>query len=128
MTENGLSGKQLQFIEHLMAGLSQVAAGAACGISPRTSRRWMLDAHVRAALNEAQAQAIAHVARKAAAAMADALDTLSAIMTDDDASHGARVSAARAILENGLRFNDAVTLAARVAELEEALHVAKDAS
>jgi len=47
------------------------------------------------------------------------MDILCQIMRDEGASDGARVSAARAVLDSGLRLAELVTLAERVAALEE---------
>ena len=44
---------------------------------------------------------------------------LHGIMTDPEANDAPRVSAARAVLESGLRLAELVTLAERVARLEE---------
>ena len=123
MAENdrrgGLTPRQRAFVGHLF-GQSVEAAGAAVGVSPRTAWRWAAAPEVRAALAQAQQEALAQVTRRAVAAMAEALDVLRGIAADPDAPTGGRVQAARAILENALRFAEAVTLEERVRALEEA--------
>lgn len=121
MTENVLSPRRRAFVEMLLLGKTQREAGQAVGISDRQARRYMSDPGVRAALRRAQDDALAQVTRRAVAAMTEALDCLGAIVRDGSAAPSARVAAARAILENGLRFNDAVTLAERVAALEDCI-------
>ena len=51
--------------------------------------------------------------------MVGAVETLEAIHQDPDAPTGARVSAARAILDAGPRLRDALDLAERVTKLEQ---------
>ena len=72
-----------------------------------------------AALSEAHAAALSQVTGAAVAMMTDALNTLTGVMSDGGAPVGARGGAARAVLDNALRFTEAVTLAERVARLEE---------
>jgi len=55
--------------------------------------------------------------------MGGALDVLVAIMRDSQCQPGPRVSAARAVLECGLKLAELVTLAERVSELEKRLGV-----
>ncbi|MBI4757842.1 MAG: hypothetical protein HY783_02400, partial [Chloroflexi bacterium] len=74
---------------------------------------------VQAALKQEQASNLAGVTRRSVAAMTDALSTLREITRNAEAPWAARVSAARAILECGLRFTEALDLAERVAALEE---------
>jgi len=90
-------------------------------VAERTGWRWLRLPAVKAALVEAQDTALAQVTRVAVGMMTDALSTLAAVMGDGNAPTASRVAAARAILENVLRFTDAVTLAERVAKLEERL-------
>ena len=119
MAENVLSPRKRAFVEALLLGKTQAEAGQAVGVSDRQARRYMFDPTVRATLRAAQDDALAQVTRRAVAVMTDALDKLAEIMRDGNVAPSARVAAARAILENGLRFHDAVTLAERVATLED---------
>ena len=66
----------------------------------------------------AQVASASRVARRVACQMGTALDVLSEVMEDTAAHPGARVSAARAVLESGLRLAELVSLSERVAELE----------
>jgi len=47
------------------------------------------------------------------------MDVLVEIMRDEEASDSSRVSAARAVLDSGLRLAELVTLAERVAAIED---------
>jgi len=122
MADKDLSPRKQAFVTALMGGMTQEEAAALLGVRPRTCRRYYADPQVRAALAQAQDAALAGVTRKATAAMIGALDTLYAIMQDTRASPSARVAAARAILESGLRFTELVTLAERVTALEQKLN------
>jgi hypothetical protein len=73
---------------------------------------------VRQELAERQDGILGHVSRRLASEMGRALDVLSGIMQNEAANDAPRVSAARAVLESGLRLAELVTLSERVAELE----------
>jgi hypothetical protein len=70
------------------------------------------------ALRETQRAALETSTRRAVDAMGKAVNTLSVIMDSAEAPAAARVSAARAVLENGVRLVETLDLAARVAALE----------
>jgi len=123
VTKDDLSARQRRFVAALMTARTIEDAATIAGVTKRTGMRYLADPNVRAAVNEAQAQALAQVTRQAVQAMTEALDVLRGIASDEDAPSGSRVSAARAILENGLRYNEAVTLAERVSELEARMEV-----
>ena len=120
MAENVLPVRKRRFVEALLGGATQGQCAVLLGVSDRQARRYMTDPQVRRALAQGQDLAIEHVARKAAQTMTEALDTLSAITRDGSCSDTARVSAARAVLEAGLRFRELVDLASHVTALEEA--------
>jgi phage terminase small subunit len=122
MTDNGaLTAAQKRFVAALLTARDVRGACRVAGVAERTAYRWLRMPAVKAALAEAQDTALAQVTRLAVGMMTDALGTLAAVMGDNDAPTASRVAAARAILENVLRFTDAVTLAERVAKLEERL-------
>ncbi len=116
-----LTAKQQRFVAALMGARTVEGAALAAGIGERTAWRYLRNPHVQAALREAQAQALAQVTRRLALAVSEALEVLRGIAKDCDAPSGSRVSAARAILENALRFSETTDLMARVEELEERL-------
>ncbi len=88
------------------------------GVSEPTAWRYLRAPAVRQELAARQDDILGHVARRLASEMGAALDVLSEVMEDTAAHPGARVSAARAILETGLRLAELVTLSERVAALE----------
>jgi len=115
-----LTPRQARFVAALWTSPTIEAAAAATGISKRTGLRWAKLPQVVAALRKQQADALAAVTRRSVDAMPGALLTLVQIHRDEAKPPGARVSAARAVLESSLRFAETVDLEARVTALEEA--------
>ncbi len=93
-------------------------AARAAGVSEPTAWRYLRAPAVRQELAARQDGILGHVARRLACSMSAALDVLSSIMEDEAANAAPRVSAARAVLESGLRLAELVSLSERVAELE----------
>ena len=116
-----LSRKRRRFALALTTCKSVKAAAAKAGIAERTAWLWLREPAVRAAANEALDAVLASATHNAAALMTQALNTLAQVMADQEASSSSRVSAARAILETGLRYNEHLALVERVAALEELL-------
>ena len=87
----------------------------------RTAWTYLGDPAVKAELAAHQDAVLGDAARRLAREMGAALDVLCAIMRDKGATDAARVSAARAVLDSGLKLAELVTLADRVAELERRL-------
>ncbi len=88
------------------------------GVSEASAWRYLQSPAVRQELAERQDGILGHVARRLASEMGKALDVLSEVMQDEAANPGPRVSAAKAVLESGLRLAELVSLSERVAELE----------
>lgn len=112
-----LTAQQRAFVVALF-GHTVEGAAAEVGISPRTAWRWLAQAHVKEAVQQAQQEALQAVTRQAVQAMSEALGVLQEVAADRQSPTGARVSAARAILENALRFAETVDLSERVSALE----------
>lgn len=119
--KRALSRKQRRFALALVTCRSVKAAAAKADISVRTAWVWLGDPDVRSVANQVLDAVLTEATHDAAGLMTDALDTLASIMADEQAPCGSRVSAARAILENGLRYHEQLTLAERVATLERLL-------
>jgi len=113
-----VSAAQRRFIGQLLTAPTVRRAAEASGISERTAWRYLRAPAVRHELAERQDGILGHVARRLASEMGAALDVLSEVMGDTAAHPGARVSAARAVLESGLRLAELVSLSERVAALE----------
>jgi hypothetical protein len=114
-----LRPNQRRALAALLAAPTLAEAAARAGVGERTLRRWLGDAAFRAELHRAQDEAMAQATRQSLAAMAEALQTLQAIMHDPTAQPSARVSAAKSILEHAARLYEATMLAERLAALEQ---------
>ena len=114
-----LTAKKRRFVAALLATPTVRAAAEQAGVSEPTAWRYLADPTVKGELAQRQDGILGHVARRLASEMGEALDVLHGIMTDPEANDAPRVSAARAVLESGLRLAELVTLAERVARLEE---------
>ena len=94
-------------------------ATKSAGINEATAWRYLQDPALKRALTELQTAVLGHAARLLATEMGAAIDVLGQIMRDEEASDSSRVSAARAVLDSGLRLAELVTLAEQVAILEK---------
>ncbi|GAH91613.1 unnamed protein product [marine sediment metagenome] len=90
-------------------------------VPERTAYRYLKDAAVLSALTEAQAQVLKDVTRQTVNAMTEAVEALRSIVANVKSSTTARVSAARTILDSGLRLTEVVGLMERVEAIERKL-------
>ena len=119
MSENErLTTKQRRLVAAALSAPTLREAAHLAGVSEPTAWRYLRAPAVRRELAERQDGILAHVARRLASEMGTALDVLSEVMGDTEVHPGARVSAARAVLESGLRLAELVTLSERVAALK----------
>lgn len=93
-------------------------AAQATGVGLRTLQRWLTDATFQEALRKAKADALADATAKLRVASGRAVRVLDEIANDADANSGARVSAARCILELGLEAHASEDLQLRIQRLE----------
>ena len=105
-------------IAALLANPTIQAAAKSAGVSVASINRWMKletfrDAY-QAARREVVRNAIAHIQ----AVMAEAVTTLTSVMTDSEAPPSARVSAAKAVLATGLKAAELEDLENRIITLE----------
>jgi len=111
---------QRKALEALLSSASVATAADRAGVSERSLWRWLAEPGFKAALVEAQRelrQAVSIALRSAALV---AVETLTGVAVDGSAPPGARVSAARTLLE--LAYRDvADDLEARLSELEARL-------
>ena len=73
------------------------------------------------ALERGRREALADAAHRISAGYSDTVDALQAIVQDDSAADPARVAAARALLEYGLKFAELTDVNKRLDKLEETL-------
>ncbi|GAB4402083.1 MAG: hypothetical protein Kow00123_12080 [Anaerolineales bacterium] len=114
-----LTPRQARFVGALMTTRTVAEAARVAGVGERTARRWLRLPAVQRALSEAQGEALKQATRRAVAAIGLAVDILQVIMADPGASAGARVSAARCILDAAARLTETAELADRVSRLEQ---------
>ena len=122
MLKTELTTRQQRFVAAMIAGARTIEQAATqAGVTKRTGMRYMKTPAIKSAISQALDAVLAVAAGQAVAEMSDALATLRQIHQDADAPASARVSAARAILEAGPRLREALDLAERVTQLEQAM-------
>ena len=119
MKKNDLSPRQRRFVAAMLTARTVADAAQAVGVTERTGYKYLANPAVKRAFSAALDDAMAEATRRAVAAMTEALVTLEAIHQDGAAPAGARVSAARAILDAGPKLREALELAERVTALEK---------
>lgn len=102
----------------LAAGQSYEDAAEAAGVSKRTARRRMTEPAFRAEVDALRSDMLARAVGRMAGLVDEAAETLRDVMRDPDAPAGARVSAARAVLQLGADLRERLELAERVQALE----------
>ena len=121
MGANGaLTPRQRRFLAAVIATPDVRTASKASGVSERTCWRYLADPAVRSELSRRQDAVIGGAARRLAERMDAAVHVLSAIMASPTELSAVRVSAAKAILDAGLRLAELVSLQDRVSALETA--------
>ncbi|ASC70282.1 hypothetical protein XM38_012190 [Halomicronema hongdechloris C2206] len=121
MAQNGdnLTPKQLAAVAELARGSSHQATVDATGVSHRQLSRWKAQPDFKEAILEAQRAIYGQSIAAIVTAMNTATTTLVEICENQEASDASRVSAARSILENGLKAFGQADLDRRVEEIEE---------
>ncbi len=116
-----MTPRQTAFVGALFQSETIQAAAESIGISTRTARRWLQLPAIRAAILEAEADALAETTRGLLRLSREAVNTLGDTMTDQDAAAGARIRAADVVLARLLQLREAVGIEDRLAELERLL-------
>jgi ABC-type nitrate/sulfonate/bicarbonate transport system ATPase subunit len=121
MTGNGeeLSPKQQTAMMALAQGMTHHQAVEVAGVSSRQLSRWKETHSFREAVMGARREIYNQSISAIVSAMGCATATLLEICADTQASDAARVSAARAILEGGLKGFGLVDLSERIEALEQ---------
>ena len=113
-----LSPKQLSCIRELAAGAGVVEAAERVGITQRQIARWKNDERFIAALRAAQRDIYDQSISLIVGSMNLALVTLADICKSSSASEATRVSAARSILESGIKGFGQQELRSQIEDLE----------
>lgn len=105
----------------LAAGQTIKDAAEAAGLSERTAHRRLQSAEFLALVTKARSTMFERAAGRLASAAAAAAGTL-ADLAADAASDGVRLSAAKAVLEAGMKWRDGQEFDQRLTKVEQAIH------
>lgn len=105
------------FVEAMMTRRTVESAAAAAGISPATAYRWMRDQDVVDRLRQARQQAWSRAMAQLQEAGPEAVEALRKILREAE-GEAPRVSAARTILELGVRAVELASIEERIDKLE----------
>lgn len=116
-----MTGRQQKALAALIRAPTMAAAAKDAGVGISTLRRWLREdpafvTAYRAALDELLKDASAQSKKN----LSTALDVLAQIMENGENSQ-ARIAAAKATIEYGLRLNEAVDVVERLEKLERAI-------
>ena len=103
----------------LLASDTQAEAAAKCGISDRALRGYLADPSFNAEYQRRKRQLVSDATRQIQASYQSAIRALRGIVESDMSAEGAKISAARALLEYGLRFTEMNDVLPRLEELEQ---------
>ena len=118
-TDGTFSQKQRAALEALAKGADYERASLAAGVVPRTLYRWRDEPLFRVELRRLSDVVLSDAAVQMKGRMGAAVGVLVEVMEDKDAPPSARVRAAVAMLETGLKILEAGELLARPERLEQ---------
>lgn len=104
----------------LLTGRSIPEAARIAGVSERTISRRLADESFRAEYESRRRATLEGACNALKGALADAVDVLTEIMKNAETAPASRISAARSVLEYGVKLTELSDLAARVEALEAA--------
>lgn len=113
----GLSARELKFCDLLATGTPPAEAARAVGIAERSGRRWRQKPRIQAAIRSRLNDAVAVCRSVLAQGSANSARALVEMATGVEEPDSARVSAARAVVENTMRLTDLEQIEAQIAEL-----------
>jgi hypothetical protein len=127
MTGHGqkLSRKKEQAIAALLSKPSIPEAAAEVGIGEKTLWRWLQVADFKDSYRAARREVVAHAIAQVQAGLGDAVKTLQDIMSDSDAPASARVSAARTMIDMGVKAVEVEDIEGRISKLEKLINERK---
>jgi hypothetical protein len=117
-----LSAKQSKAIAALLSSKTVLGAAELAGVSARTLTRWLADDGFKAALTEAESEAIDAATRRLIGLQGAAIDTLQETLSDRKALPGIRLRAAQSILDYGLKLRELRNIESRLAALEATIN------
>ena len=115
-----LSAKQTAVIAALLETRTVADAAEKTGTPTRTIYRWLLQDDFKAALQTAETGLIDEAVRRLLGMQQTALTALQVVMVARDTPPGARVAAARTVLDAMLKLRELRTVEERLTALEQA--------
>jgi len=112
------------FVAALATGKSVTNAAQAASVSRRTATRWFNEPEVQAGLTRLRRATLDHARLRLLGLVDAAADTLGAVMADGE-SPAARVSAARTVLAQVLRFDERTEMEERLQRIEQHIEAQK---
>ena len=109
-----LSPKKRKVLEALLKAPTQQEAARLAGVDTKTVYRYLQDPEFQAEYRKAVDGVIGQATKEAQAALSPAIQTLREIMQDVTAGSMPRISAARALLEFGLRLTEIVDILSKI--------------
>ena len=119
-TENGITPRQEKAIIALCSEATVQKAAEGLQMPLRTLYRWMNEDDFKAALRKARRESFSHAIALCQRYAPLAVNTLAKVMSEQDAPHHARVTAAATLLKFGREALELDDIAARVEQLEKA--------
>ncbi len=105
----------------LLTSRTQAEAAQAAGLDPRTLRRYLADTEFANEYKRALAELVDAAAAQVKRALCPTLGTLQEITADTNQPGSVRVSAARAVLEFGLKLVEQADIISKLDKLESQL-------
>ena len=109
-----------QFLAALLSSPTMAEAARRAGVSERSAARWMSDPEFKERLKAAQDEIVGHSLSRLKISISESLDVLRGIMNDGGEPTGARVTAARVVLDNAIKAIETVDIIQRIEALEAA--------
>ena len=107
----------------LLTNPTKERAAEAAGITSKTLRGYLADPEFQAEYKKAFADLVEDATRKVQQTLEPAVAVLREIMEDRSENGQVRVSAARSVLEYGLKMTEQTDILTRIQELEAAMEV-----
>ena len=107
----------------LLTSDTQAEAAKKCGLSERTLRLYLDDPEFYTEYQQRRHQMVIDATKKLQGYMQAAVETLKELTDNKETPPGIRASAARALLEYGLKYTDVTDLAERITALEKQAEV-----
>ena len=115
-----MNAKKQKALLALLTNPTKEKAAAAAGITSKTLRGYLADPEFQSEYKKAFAGLVEDVTLQTQQALAPAVSTLREITEDETENSPARISAARSILEYGLKLTEQTDILTRLEELEAA--------